>query len=515
MPTPTRSSVAAFEEETTEGVLAAEEAADFVPLRDGFDMKPDFESLDSDEIINDIGATKSYQGKAIPKGTFPMYLRHSGTAGTAPEYAVLIKSAMGTQTNNGTEYSVTAGSSAGTSAARGSLEMAANDEDNFLDGQAVLIKDGVNGYSIRNVYDVNSAGNQLDLNFNIATAPASGVALGKANHFSPASDDHVTFSAYHYGASSGSDYKQAISGCRTTSINMDFPANGFATINFDIEGIEHYWNFMEVTSSNNKINFKEAGGGAELTATLDSEVYNSPLELAAEVASKMTAASTLSRTYTVSFNSSTGKFTISVATFLSILWKTGTNGSDNTDTHAGTLLGYSDAADDTGAVTYDSDNAQTYSPSVTPTYDGQDNIVLKASELMIGGYADYTTRKVIKASCTIGTPKTDVPDLANARGIDSSLIASREAVFTCTILMLEHEAELYDRFLNNTTSSLMFNTGHKSAGNWVAGKCFNLYFPNCTLRKVSNIDNDGYRVFEIEAKAFVDSSQKDVHINYI
>lgn len=62
-------------------------------------------------------------------------------------------------------------------------------------------------------------------------------------------------------------------------------------------------------------------------------------------------------TYTVSYSTVTQKFTItrSAGTF-NILWKTGVYGSDNTDTHIGTILGYSDTADDTGALSYVSDN---------------------------------------------------------------------------------------------------------------------------------------------------------------
>lgn len=517
MTTPTRSGVFAFKEETTEGTLIAPVAADFVPGRDGFSFTGELETIDSDELVNDIGASKSYAAKEIPKGSFPMYLRHSGTEGTAPQYDIIIKSAMGTQTDNATEYSTNGTSTAGTSAARASLEMGSGQEDNFVEGQAVLIKDGANGYAIRNVNDVDSAGDQLNLNFNLSAAPATATALGKANHFSPAAQDHPTFSAYHYGASSGSDFKQAIAGCRTTSLNFDFPANGFAEMSAEFEGIEHFMNYIEIDATNNKINFID--NVSELTATLASKVYKSPLALADEIASKMTTASAGSQadTITCTYSSSTGKFTItSDGSTFELHWKTGTNGADGTDTHAGTILGYSDAADDTGALTYAADNVQAYDPPATPSYDTADNIVLKNCELLIGNFDDITSRKTITASCTIATPKTDVPDLTAESGIDSSLIGSRKVTFQATILLEEHEAALFDAYVNNTTRQLMFNAGPKDgAGNWEVGKCFNLYMANAALTGVINNDNDGYRVYEITAEGFVDSDKKDVHINYI
>lgn len=521
--TPTRSGVMAFKEETTEGTLIDPVAADFVPMRDGFTFQGEIEALDSDEMIDDIGSTKSFTAKEVPKGSFPKYLRHSGIEGTAPEYAVLIKSAMGTQTDNSTERDTVSGSVAGTSAIRGKVVVDSGEGAGFVKGQALLIKDGVNGHEIRNVFTIST--DDLNLNFNLPSAPGVGVNLGKANHFSPASDGHITYSAHHYGQSSASDYRQAQSGCRTISMGMDFPANGFAEISFDFEGTKYYTNQIRIDATNNKINFID--NVSELTATLENRVYDNPLDLAAEVASKMTAASAPSQadTISVAFSSSTGKYTISSGgSTLELDWKTGTNGADNTDTHAGTVLGYSDAADDTGALTYTADNAQDYSPgsnggdsssSVTPSYDDSDNIILKDCELLIGNFDNITSRKTISASCTIGTPKTDVPDLTAENGIDCSIVNSREVVFNAVIVLEKHEAFLFDSFINNTTRSIMFNAGPRSAGNWVAGKCFNLYMANASITALTNDDNDGYRVFNLEARGHVDESQKDVHINFI
>ena len=516
MATSTRSSVFAFKEESTEGTLEAPVAADFIAGRDGFTFQGELETIDSDELVDDIGTSKSFAVKEIPTGSFPKYLRHSGVEGTAPEFDVVIKSAIGAQTDNSTEYDTIAGSTAGTSAARGKVVVDTGEGVNFSKGQAVLIKDGTNGYSIRNVYSIST--DDLNLNFNLSNAPGTSINLGKAIHFSPASTGHITYSAYHYGASTNSDYKQAIAGCRTSALNFDFPANGFAEMNFDFEGIQYFYNYIEIDSTNEKINFKDLIAGSELTATLTNKVYNSPLELAAEIASKMTSASAASQadTISVAFSSSTGKFTLSTdGAEFQLLWATGTNGSAGTDTHAGTILGYSDVADDTGATSYAADNVQSYDAPATPSFDDADNLVLKNAELFIGDFFEITNRKCVTASCTVGTPKTDVPDLTAENGIDSSIINSREITFNATLILQKHEVQLFDAFINNSTRSLMFNTGVKSAGNWVAGKCFNLYMANASITSHTNEDNDGYRVVTLTAVGFVDESQKDVHINFL
>lgn len=64
-------------------------------------------------------------------------------------------------------------------------------------------------------------------------------------------------------------------------------------------------------------------------------------------------------TYTVTFSNSTKKITIAVAggaAAVQFLWKTGTHGSDNTDDHMGTLLGFDDTADGANGASDISDN---------------------------------------------------------------------------------------------------------------------------------------------------------------
>lgn len=103
--------------------------------------------------------------------------------------------------------------------------------------------------------------------------------------------------------------------------------------------------FVVVAGSNSKIDFDE--GGAELTATLTAGAYNGQT-LAAEIKTRMDAAG---GTYTVTYDESTGKFTIASGSNFTIRWQSGTNSATN----AAGLLGFSKAADDTGAATYTSD----------------------------------------------------------------------------------------------------------------------------------------------------------------
>lgn len=119
-----------------------------------------------------------------------------------------------------------------------------------------------------------------------------------------------------------------------------------------------FYSEMVVDSTNNKLNFTDDDG--TVTATIASGTYKTPQELATAVTTAMNAANG-AQTATCTYSTVTGKFHIlSTGTVLTLLWKTGANGSDNTDTHIGTLLGYSDAANDSGTAAttgYTADNA--------------------------------------------------------------------------------------------------------------------------------------------------------------
>lgn len=109
-----------------------------------------------------------------------------------------------------------------------------------------------------------------------------------------------------------------------------------------------------VDATNNKLDFTEGVTGAA-AATLTAGTYTAD-ELATEIQTQMDAAAT-DNTYTCDFDSTaTNKFSIVRATgtaTIDLNWQSG----PNTATTVGSLLGFSVAADDTGATTYSADNA--------------------------------------------------------------------------------------------------------------------------------------------------------------
>lgn len=506
----TRSSVIGIKEETTEGSLIELAAgSEFTEIREGFTVQGSVDTVESDALVDDIGSSEPFTTKETPTSSISKYLKHSGVEGQAPDYAILIKSAMGTQTNNSTQYDTVSGSTAGTSAAAAVINVDSGEGDAHVEGQALLIKDGTNGYNIRNVKSIST--DALTLNYNLANAPASGVNLGKAIHFSPSAEGHPTYSLHHYQSSAAtSSLHQAIAGCRTVNMSLNMPANDLASIDFDIEGIKFYYNPIVVSASNNKIDFIDVSLGSELTATLTNKTYQSPKDLAAEVSTKMTAASTNGDTITCTFDSTTGKYTIATdGAYLDIDWATGTNNASAADT----ILGF--AADVTGATTY-TGVASTYSTGLTPSFDSSKAFVVKNQELVIGNFVRNDCREANSFSVAISTPKTDVESFCAESGVSESVVLNREVTATATLIFQEHEVDEFDAMISNSTTSLMFNGGEKgSDGNWVPGKCINIWMPNAKITANTIADSDGLLVVELEAKGFVTTGDKDIHINFL
>lgn len=107
------------------------------------------------------------------------------------------------------------------------------------------------------------------------------------------------------------------------------------------------WGFS-VTSSNNRLDFKDAG--TTYAATLSVGDYL-PTEFAAEVQRAMRAA-TGNSNQTCTFSFTTRKFTLAGTAVFQLLFGTGTNAASDCNG----LLGFA-ASDETGAATYTSDDA--------------------------------------------------------------------------------------------------------------------------------------------------------------
>lgn len=113
--------------------------------------------------------------------------------------------------------------------------------------------------------------------------------------------------------------------------------------------------WFEIGSSNEWIDVDEGSG--EVNVDLQHGAYPGGAFVAAIIEARLNAHASLSYTYSVAW--SFGAFVISSASGnFSILWKTGAHGADNANDSIANEIGFSTAADDTGASLYTADKAR-------------------------------------------------------------------------------------------------------------------------------------------------------------
>jgi len=494
-----RGSVFAVKEETTAGTLVVPGAgSDFIPLKSGFAMEYSVEELVSDELLNDEGRAKGLAGFESVSGTHGAYAKGSGTSGVAPDADLLYESCLGGRSLASTEYNTVASSTTTL------IKVDTGEGATFEAGEALIIQDATNGYSIRNIDSISS--NDLTINFALSNAPGTGIDLGKALLYKGGSD-HPSFSAWLYNGNGGA--VQAAAGCRVSGLTMNFNAGQQAEVEFTYEGSKYYFNPIVITTGTNDSFDITDDAVTDANIIIPAGIYD-PMDLAEAIQTALNAAST--EDYTCVYSNTTGKFTMATATsaVFSILWNTGSLAADT----IGTSIGFLVAADDTGALTYTSDNAVSLAAGYTPSYDNADNIVVKDAELFIGDQTDNLCRCARTVSLQIGTPLTNIESICSETGIQEKTILSREVTMTAELLVNKYDVLFLNKLKNNEGLKAMLNVGPKSAGNWVKGKCLNVYMANATV-VTSTPTGDDFLLMNVTLKGYVSSTTKDVYINFV
>lgn len=495
-----RSNVLAIKEEVTAGTpVDPSGTGDYVTLQPDVSLTPSFEVLSNDEIRASIGTAKPIQGLEQPEMSFSHYLKASGVEGTPPELDTVLESLFGSTSANGTERSTT------TSSTVSLIKLGAGGSD-FARGKAVLLKDGTNGYSIRPILSVST--NDLTPAFNLANAPASGVAAGKCVNYAPANSGHPSFTSWLYRGNGHA--KEAIAGCKTASMGINAQAGQLINMNFSVQGTKYFFNPIRIESTDRFLDFLD--NATTRAASITAKLYRDPYELATALQDSMNSLGS-GNTFTVSYSSSTGKFTIvSTGTTLSLLWNTGANTANT----IGDKLGFSVAADDTGALTYTSDSEQTYAAPHTPALDATDPLAAKYLEILLGDATDTTCFCAQSVDFSMEVENSNVLCICAESGVQEKLPTGRTVRMTITALLEKHEAKAFQRFRENAELAACFNFGPRSGGNWVAGKCGSLYLPNAVVSSFELTDLDSVIGLTIELTAFVDANGNgEVYLNFL
>lgn len=495
-----RNSVLAVVVEATEGTPVDPSAAgEYVALQPDATLTPAFDALENDEIRSSIAPSKMIQGIERPEMSFSHYLKHSGTQGTAPEIDELLTAVFGSESLNGTERTCTSGSSVS------SFVLAAGGSD-FARGKAVLIKHLAFPWEIRPIHSVSS--DTLTPGFNSANIPASGTTMGKCVNYSPANASHQSVSMWMYRGNG--HLIEMISGGKVVQFSVQGSAGDLINTSFSVVGTKYHFNPIRIAADDTKLDFYD--GTDDFAATVVAKVYRDPYELASTIEAAMQTAAA-STAYTCTYSSSTGKFTFTKASgTFQLKWNTGANTANT----IGNKIGFSIAADDTGALTYTSDNAQTYAAPHTPTYDSADPLAAKNNEILLGDATDTTALEAQSVTITMDNERIEVTSMCAESGMNSVRFKKRDTKVQITALLDKYEADRFRRFRANTDTRFAWNFGTKTGGNWDAGKCGCFYMPTCTISSFTLTDLDGVIGLELELSSFADSSGNgEAYLNFL
>jgi len=489
----TRSSALAIKKETTEGTPEnVTGSTDFIALHDDFSMEPAFDTLENNELLDSIGSAKPELGLENPTVSGTHYFRNSGVEGQAPNYGELIEAALGQVNTAPSERDTVAGSTVS------SINVDAGEGVDFVNRRPVLVKDPVNGYSVRWVESVST--DALAMSFNLPGAPASGVNTGDPVWYSPVSEGHPTLSFWHYlgngGASGGAI--QLETGVRVTALDVTADAGEYISMGYTGQGVSFYFNPVEITASNNTLDFTDDGGAS--VATIANQFYKDPSDLAEALQSAMNAAS--AETYAVSWSDVTGRFTISTSTsaLLDLDFATGPNVA-NTIAPA---LGFA-VADETGSLTYTSDNSRDLSSSFSPTFDAASPLVAKSNEVLLGDSTNTSCFAAATIAINVSNTVKDILSVCADSGKEASLINARDVTISLTARLERYQVSEFHRFHKGTQTRFQYTAGKKDGTNWTPGTVVSAYAPQCTITSWSISDDDGVAVLNAELTPYVSS----------
>ena len=292
-----------------------------------------------------------------------------------------------------------------------------------------------------------------------------------------------------------------MTGAKVSRFEMNIEATQPINSKFDLTGLGYYFDPVRVGTAR-YLDFYD--GVAVRSIAVTAGLFKSPHDLAASIQSLMNAAGS-SDTFTVKYNSrgaSAGKYTISTSgATLELRWSTGPNTANAID-----CIGFVLSSNDTGATSYTSDNAQDWSSPYTPSSDADSSkLIVKANELMIGSFDEYTCAGAASATFSLENEQLDVEDLCADTGIEEKFENARTCQLRVTLNLKQHEAKNWYNFRNEQVVSIAFNGGPKVGSNWVAGKCVNLYMPKAKIVEFAITGDDIVRI-EMTLQAYVEGS---------
>lgn len=494
-----KKSVLGLVKETTEGVpVRPSLATHYTALQSGFQLQPSFDTLQNDEQRASIGKSKDEIGAENPTFSFAHYIKASGVIAQVPDFGILIESCLGAVVIAANERQAQAASTATL------IKLSAGQGVEFQRGQAMLVQTS-GAFEIRNALSI--AGDDVTLAQKLKSSPVATTLLGRAILYKVLDEGHPTLTVWNYRGNGGAI--EMISGCRVTELSIEAQANQYINGSFQLGGVSYYFNPILITATNKYLDFTDDDG--DHAVVLAEKEYKTPHQLAAAINAGLSSLS-LSDAITCEYLDASGKFKFtSVGTLFELLGNTGVNAANNILA----TLGFTVAADKTGAITYTSDTAQSWAAPHVPDFDDSNANVAKAVEVIMGDGDDVSCFGAQRVTMKITNTKTDIPDLCEESGKSGSLFTAREVTIEVVSLLQKHDADKFKRFSEGEKTQFTFNWGVKQGGQWKKGSCVNAFVPTATITSFEIQDQDGLAILSTTLTAYVEDGQGELYLNFI
>jgi hypothetical protein len=494
-----KKSVLALVKEVTEGVpVRPSGATDYTALQEGFQLTPQFETLQNTEIRASIGKAKDELGAENPQFTFSHYIKASGIVAQKPDFGLLIESCLGAVTVDSAERDLVVGST------HTVLNVDTGEGVNYQRGQAILSQPAGN-FQIRNVLSV--AADALTLAQRLSGAPAATTLIGRAILYRVLDEGHPTLTAWLYRGNGGNI--EMVSGLRVTEMSIEATANQYINGSFTCGGVAYYFNPIKISSTNKYLDYEDDDGDHSIS--IAEKEYKDPHQLAEAIQAAINALSP-SDAITIEYIDATGRFNFtSAGTTFELKWQSGANTANT----IGSTLGFVVSADDTGSLTYTSDNAQSWASPYTPNlYDSNANVA-KYVEVIMGDNDDTSCFGAQRVNIRVGNTKTDIPDLCEESGKSGSIFSAREVTIDVVAKLSQHDVDRFKRFRAGSNVIFTFNWGIKVGGQWKKGSCVNVFVPTASITAYEVQDQDGLAVLNTTLTGYIQDGLGEFYMNFI
>lgn len=485
-------------------IVVPSAGTDFLALQEGFSLTPNSEVLENLELKGTIAESAPTIGLETSSFSCAHYLKGSGVVATAPEENLLLKSLLGSESIAAAEYNTVASSTTTV------IKVDTGEGSTYSVGEALLIKDTTNGYSVRNIGSISS--DDLTIAQSVTTAPGTGVNLGRAVMYSGISTAaHSKVDVWTYLGSSAAI--MAARKVQMTSGTINITAGQPVNAEYSGEGLEVYMNPIVVASGSKYIDFTTDAG--TVAAVLTVKTYRDPVELAAEIQSQMDAVAGGSETITCTWNStgaSAGKFTITAAgtAVFSLLWNSGTNTANS----AKTILGFSNT-NDTGALTYTSDSALSLAVPATPDYDDNNFIVAKYGEVMLGTSTDTDCAELQSAVVNINNEIEADTRICAISGVNDNVVTKRSVTIDVVAYLTQYDIRTWGKYRAGETVKFTCNVGSRTGANWTPLSVLNLHTSTAKIESFEIDTTGAFVLINMTLRCFTDGTNPEFYINFV